>query len=144
MGASLCCEAADYGGIWTDHKATMNLPGGWTQMLGTLPQLVPPLVVATWPGKTNLYEGKLDCSPLLKRGEICNGFLCAARTNPVMWQVILGIRDNIRAYPAKIQEGNDMFVGKKGVLNLTGPLAMSEIMYKHLHMNPHLLVDRLM
>ena len=119
----------------------MNLPGGWTQMLGTLPQPVPPLVVATWLGKTNLYEGKLDCSPLLKRGEICNGILCAAKANPVMRQVILGFRENIRAYPDKFREGNEMFLGKKGVIRLTGPLAMSEIMYRHLHLNSHLLVD---
>eukprot|EP00959_Pyramimonas_sp_CCMP1952_P117212 2450014-Pyramimonas_sp.AAC.1 len=36
-------EVADYGGIWTYHKAIMNLPGGWAQMLGMLPQPVPPL-----------------------------------------------------------------------------------------------------
>ena len=41
-----------FGGIWTDHKASLSLSGGWNEMLQRLPQPNPPIIFAT---KQNLW-----------------------------------------------------------------------------------------
>ena len=136
-----------FGCIWADHKTSMSLKGGWTEMLARLPHPTPPVIFATWGGKQNLWGGQLDSSDLLKRGEICIGFLCSAPGHPIMEAVVKGICANIEAYGAKwnrhgpIKSGRDATVGKEAVLRLTGPLAFSEIVYKMLHLHSNLLVD---
>ena len=79
---------------------------------------------------------RCDCSNILKRGEICNGFLCTSPNHPIMEAVVDGMCTNLETYESSWEA-----VGKLGVLRLTGPLAMSEIVYSMLHMHPHLLVD---
>ena len=131
------------GGIWMDHKGTVSLKGGFTEMLAGLPQPLSPIIFATWGGLHNCWNGKLDSSNLLKRGEICNGILFSAPAHPLMKAVVDGVCDNIEAYNALWARFGacKTTIGKDGVLRLTGPLAMSTILYKQLHLYPHLLVD---
>jgi len=145
------------GGIWCDHKATNKLAGGWDDMFRLLPQPMPELIFATWGGKSNWVGGTLDSSSLLGRADICNGFLCCAPGNAVMGAVIEGVCKNILDYRLAWQHrgssssgsasgsssgsGNRAMTGKDGVLYLTGPRAMSIIVYRILHLHPHLLVD---
>ena len=100
----------------------------------------PPLILTTWPDKANPWKGKgLDFSPLLLRCEICNGFIGCGPGNPAMIEVVEGMIRNINGYKDKPE--TEAKTGKQGVLELTGPIAFSKIVYPLLHKHPCLMVD---
>ena len=80
-----------------------------------------------------MWKGCLDASPLLGRGEICNGFIGSAAKHPVLGAILDGICTNIEKYAVNwnflqmFPDYRPNLVGKGGVLWLTGPLALSTI-----------------
>ena len=126
------CILFHEGGIWTDHKASLKWERGWPELLERLPQPTPSLLLSTW-GNHNMWKGCLDASPLLGRGEICNGFIGSAAKHPVLGAILDGICTNIEKYAVNwnflqmFPDYRPNLVGKGGVLWLTGPLALSTI-----------------
>ena len=116
------------GGMWLDAKSglRMNLDRSLSRYFP-----LPPLVLGLWDIANQHQHIPED---VWDRGEIQNWWLLSAVGHPVWDAVLAGVCANIENYSL----GKDG-VGKLAVLKLTGPIAMSRILYPLLPQWPHLL-----
>lgn len=129
------CVVYARGGFWFDAKSAAHIP--LDELLEKSQEgKKAPLFLVNWKGMNG--QSLLDA-----RGEICNWFFGAKRQHPLLWKVIEGVCMNIEMYEqawvARVRNGestNDM-TGKSAVLEVTGPLAWSRILYSHLHNHQH-------
>jgi len=115
------------GGLWLDAKSGFKNAIDWN--LSRFYPL-PPLVLGQWHRPLQHKRIPQDRHCL---GEIQNWFLISAPNHPAWSAVLEGVVTNIEGYDYKRHGG-----GKPAVLQLTGPVAMSRILYPILSAWPHL------